>query len=278
MVRWQSLEEHRRPDSLFHFDLQEVFSWDHEERLAILYFYGNKFSREIESIPSKRMKLNLAVYTLMLVTTTVCLTESDAFTPRAFVVTSPRQGLVRFESSSKDESNLIEDIAELVTTDSMMATIKSSNQQSAKSQPNEGMIEQAERTPLSSTSSNFALFQNDGPLAWMQDFLDLFGIKEGKGMAYGPIPVDVEDSERVSPEVVAQRRQKATQDLVNIGPQERQRREVAGNVLACISAVYVVWATLFADHGDFGGHVLRLLAVIPIFLAVGYKESAKTGL
>jgi hypothetical protein len=45
-----------------------------------------------------------------------------------------------------------------------------------------------------------------------------------------------------------------------------------------LSAAYVGWASLIADDGGLSGHILRFLSVIPLFLAVGYKLSAETGL
>jgi hypothetical protein len=121
-------------------------------------------------------------------------------------------------------------------------------------------------------------FVNDGPLAWMTTYLDQFGLKEGKSVFFGALAIDVDDSKRSSQEEAAALRQKSAQDLTNIGMDERERRDKAGNVMWAVSAAYVVWASLIADDGGLSGHFLRFLSVIPLFLAVGYKLSAKTGL
>lgn len=123
-----------------------------------------------------------------------------------------------------------------------------------------------------------AAFVNSGPLAGMTTYLDLLGVKEGKSVFFGPIAIDVDDSKRNSEEEARALRQKAAQDLTNIGMDERDRRDRAGSVMWAVSAVYVVWASLIADDGGLSGHVLRFLSVIPLFLSVGYKASAKTGL
>jgi hypothetical protein len=121
-------------------------------------------------------------------------------------------------------------------------------------------------------------FVNDGPLAWMQSYLELFGVKEGKSLFAGPIPVNVDESKKVSEAEASNRRLQASKDLTNIGMDERARRDKAGDVFRAISAVYIAWASLLADDGGFSGHLLRFASVVPVFFAVGYKLSAKTGL
>lgn len=129
------------------------------------------------------------------------------------------------------------------------------------------------------TASNApSKFVNDGPLAWMSTYLDLFGVKEGKSVYLGPFPTEVVDSKRLADSEASARRQQAAQELININDDERQRRDEAGTVMGALSAIYVVWATLIGDDGGLSGHFLRLLSAFPIFLAVGYKLSAKTGL
>jgi hypothetical protein len=121
-------------------------------------------------------------------------------------------------------------------------------------------------------------YQNDGPFAFMQDVLEIGGLtKEGKSIYYGVFTKDT-DRDTTSTEDAAKLRQLAAENLTNIDDAERARRDQAGNVMAVVSALYVIWASLVADDGGFGGHVLRLFAVMPIFLAYGYKESAKAGL
>jgi hypothetical protein len=121
-------------------------------------------------------------------------------------------------------------------------------------------------------------FVNDGPLAGLSPYLDKLGLKEGKSVFMGALAIDVDESKRNSEEEAAALRQKSAQDLTNIGMDERERRDKAGNVMWAVSAVYVAWASLIADDGGLSGHFLRFLSVIPLFLADGYKVSAKTGL
>mmetsp|Transcript_4755 Transcript_4755/g.10213 ORF Transcript_4755/g.10213 Transcript_4755/m.10213 type:complete len:168 (-) Transcript_4755:447-950(-) len=121
-------------------------------------------------------------------------------------------------------------------------------------------------------------YQNDGPFAFMQDFLEVGGLtKEGKSIYFGAFTIDA-DPDATPPEEAARLRQAAAESLTNIGDEERARRDRAGDVMTVVSAAYVLWATLIADDGGFGGHVLRMAAAMPIFLAYGYKESAKSGL
>jgi hypothetical protein len=121
-------------------------------------------------------------------------------------------------------------------------------------------------------------FVNDGPMAWMNPYLDLFGVKEGKSIAFGPIPIDIDESKRPSPAIAAELRKEAAKIFQNIGMDERERRAKAGDIFAIATVAFTVWAALFADNGQLAGHVLRFLSVIPLFLTVGYKLSAETGL
>lgn len=124
------------------------------------------------------------------------------------------------------------------------------------------------------TSSEFV---NDGPLSWMTTYLDAMGIQEGRAIYYGPIPGEVDETKRPSESESVALRQQATQELMNINKDERQRRNQAGQVMTVLSIAYIAWAALVADDGGFTGHILRFLSVIPLFLAVGYKRSAATG-
>jgi hypothetical protein len=128
------------------------------------------------------------------------------------------------------------------------------------------------------TDSEKGAFVNDGPLAGMTTYLDKLGVKEGRSIYFGGLTTDVDESKRNSEEDAAALRQKSSEDLTNIGMDERDRRDKAGDVMWAVSAAYVGWASLIADDGGFAGHILRFLSVIPLFLAVGYKASAETGL
>jgi hypothetical protein len=128
------------------------------------------------------------------------------------------------------------------------------------------------------TSSSEKEFLNEGPFAWMGQYLSLSGLKEGKGIMYGVFPVDVDESQRPTTEETEKLRRKAAEDLINIGPEERKRRDEAGTVMLGLAAVYIAWASLIADDGGLTGHLLRFFAVFPLFLGLGYKLSAATGL
>jgi len=123
-------------------------------------------------------------------------------------------------------------------------------------------------------------FVNDNPFGrFMKTYLDKFGVREGKGIVFGPIPVDIDESKRLVEADAKKLRQAAKRDLINISWEERDRRNKAGNLMFVVTALSVAWATLFVDKGDFTGHLIRFGAtVVPSFLAVGYKLSARTGL
>ncbi len=122
-------------------------------------------------------------------------------------------------------------------------------------------------------------FKNDGPMAWMKEFLDLAGVVPGQTIAYGPFTTGVvSETDRKSTEEAAKLREEATQNLQNIDMDERSRRMGASNVMTVLTTMYAVWATFLGDQGDFAGHMLRFGTVFPLFLAVGYRLSADTGL
>jgi hypothetical protein len=125
------------------------------------------------------------------------------------------------------------------------------------------------------TSKSQGAFVNDGPFSWMTNYLFLH--ETGKSMAFG-IPVDADESRETSPDQIARQKQELATNLMNIGMEERERRRQAGNVFVVVTAVYALWAALVGDHGDFQGHVLRFMSVLPLFLAQGYRKSAKAGL
>lgn len=128
------------------------------------------------------------------------------------------------------------------------------------------------------TTGNDVRFQNNGIFAWMVPYLKKMGIQEGKTLMYGPLAFDLDEATKTSMEQAQKLRELAAESLVNIGPAERERRNQAGTVMLALSAIYISWATLFADDGGIGGHILRFLGAIPLFFAVGYKVSAKRGL
>lgn len=122
-------------------------------------------------------------------------------------------------------------------------------------------------------------FVNNGPMAWMQQYLDLAGIVPGQTIAYGPFTTgQVEESLRTPAQEAAKRQEEAARNLQNIDMDERNRRLNASKVMAVGTAVYAVWAALIGDQGDLGGHILRFMTFLPLMLAVGYRLSSQTGL
>jgi hypothetical protein len=120
-------------------------------------------------------------------------------------------------------------------------------------------------------------YNNDGPFAFMQDFLEMGGLtKEGKSIYFGVLTKD--SGTETPPEDAARLRQLAAENLTNIDDAERARRDQAGDVMTIVAILYTIWASLIADNGDFSGHIIRLVSMMPIFLAYGYKKSAKSGL
>merc|ERR1719445_1073006 len=73
--------------------------------------------------------------------------------------------------------------------------------------------------------SKGASFVNDGSFAWMVPFLKPW--ETGKTVVNG-IPMDMKADVSVSEEDAAEKRRRAALDLVNIGPEERERRRQFG--------------------------------------------------
>ena len=122
-------------------------------------------------------------------------------------------------------------------------------------------------------------FVNKGPMAWMQQFLDLAGVVPGQTIAYGPFTTgSVKESDRKPAPEAERLRAEATQNLQNIDMEERNRRRGASEIMTVLTVIYAIWAALLGDQGDFAGHVLRFGTIFPLFLAVGYRLSADTGL
>ena len=127
------------------------------------------------------------------------------------------------------------------------------------------------------TSPQNKEFQNDGPFAWMQPFLNTLGFVEGSTLK-GAVPTKSDGKDRVSEAEASDRRKEAADNLQNIGQDERDRRDRIGNIMLVVSAMYTVWASLIADDGGLTGHALRALLALPLFFATGFKLSAQEGL
>ena len=122
-------------------------------------------------------------------------------------------------------------------------------------------------------------FVNDGMLAGLQPFLKLFGFEDGKQMILAvPTSKKEGDAPLVTDDVASERRRKAALDLINIGPDERERRAKAGKIFLYISAFYAFVTAVVLDEGDINGHILRFSVILPFFFGYAFKQSAKFGL
>lgn len=130
-------------------------------------------------------------------------------------------------------------------------------------------------TTTTKATTNQEAFKNEGPFSFMTNFLFLH--EDGKSMAYA-IPMDADPNQKASPEEVAQQKKDYSANLMNIGLEERDRRRNAGDLFTILTGVYIVWASLIADQGEFQGHVLRFLSFLPLFFASGFQLSADEGL
>lgn len=120
-------------------------------------------------------------------------------------------------------------------------------------------------------------FVNDGPFSFMQPALSILGFNEGTTTYYGPT-IPVNESDYPTQEEQQKRREKAREEMTNIGPEERNRRRSAGELATKVSIGYAIFSSLVLDHGDLNGHLSRFFIVVFLFFALGYKKSAEKGL
>jgi hypothetical protein len=119
-------------------------------------------------------------------------------------------------------------------------------------------------------------FVNAGMFGFMAPFLELGGMKPGNKIVYGVLTTKVDTQMTIGDRREQER--VAAKTLVNIGDQERARRDKVGTVVLTICGIYALWAALIADDGGLYGHFVRFM-VLPTFgLGYGYKLSAQTGL
>jgi hypothetical protein len=140
-------------------------------------------------------------------------------------------------------------------------------------------------TPVATTESGSAResqvedFQNDGPFSWMIPYLGMMGMEDGKVLTYGVLTSEPDTNQQsVSPEEATAAREEAMQQMMNIGVEERRRRDQVGDIMIPLTAAYAVLSALIFDDGGITGHLARFAIVVPLFLARGYKVSAETGL
>jgi len=122
-------------------------------------------------------------------------------------------------------------------------------------------------------SSNF---ENDGIFRGMAPFLKLGGISTGKKIIYGVLTADVD--KQLTREEMRKQEREASEKMVNIGDQERARRDKIGTIILALSGIYALWAALVADDGGLYGHFIRFMVLPSFGLGYGYKLSAQTGL
>lgn len=119
-------------------------------------------------------------------------------------------------------------------------------------------------------------FVNDGMFGFMAPFLEVAGMKTGNKIIYGVLTTKVETEMTIDDRREQERI--AAKTMVNIGDQERARRDKVGTVVLTVCGIYALWAALIADDGGLYGHFVRFM-VLPTFgLGYGYKLSAQTGL
>jgi len=121
-------------------------------------------------------------------------------------------------------------------------------------------------------------FQNNGVFSFMQSYLSLGGIKEGKAITWGIIAADVDESAKSSAEDRVALREEAAANMHNIGMAERERRDLIGTVFGGVTLMYAIWSALLVDGGDLMGHFTRFMIMFPLALSLGLKDSAKAGL
>lgn len=115
-------------------------------------------------------------------------------------------------------------------------------------------------------------FVNDGPFSFISNFMGAW--EDGKTMNL----VVPGEGKKLSEEEAAKQTKEFTDNLQNIGMDERERRRKAGDVMKIVTAIYVIWASLIGDNGDLAGHFIRFMAVVPLFFTVGLQKSAEKGL
>ena len=95
----------------------------------------------------------------------------------------------------------------------------------------------------------------------------------GKSIYYGVFQRDVDETDRVDDATAAALRAEAARTLTNIGSKERERRMSVGLVSGALTAAIV--ATQLLTHAP---RIERLAIVVPLFFALGFVGSAKSGL
>eukprot|EP00980_Cylindrotheca_fusiformis_P012510 scaffold3073_cov66-Cylindrotheca_fusiformis.AAC.25 len=119
---------------------------------------------------------------------------------------------------------------------------------------------------------------NDGPYSWIAPYLTLGGYEAGSSLKGGMVSKDKMSSRTLSEEEKEARRKKATEDMVNINDDERQRRRELSNLFYKVTAIYAGISSLILDDGSLVGHFWRFAIFIPLSTAYGFQLSAQRGL
>jgi len=133
------------------------------------------------------------------------------------------------------------------------------------------------KLPMKNITPNRKIFVNDGLFSWMQPFLDMFGFVEGNTVYYGP-GVAVDESNFPSLQEQFARRNEASENMMNIGMEERERRREGGEIAYKATIAYALFSSLLLDDGSLSGHFVRFAIALPLFFAIGYTKSADSGL
>lgn len=104
-------------------------------------------------------------------------------------------------------------------------------------------------------------------------FAKLYPSGTGKSIYYGVFQRDARAGERKSDDERRKLRDDAAVNLTNIDADERGRRMVVGKAAGALTAAVAVAQTALGAT-----RVERLCVAIPLFFALGFAGSAKTGL
>ena len=104
-------------------------------------------------------------------------------------------------------------------------------------------------------------------------FRDVYVPDRGKEIFFGVFQRDIDRASVPDDAARAELRRTASLELTNIGAAERARRMDVGKVASALSAGVVV-----AQLASGATRVERLFVMIPLFFALGFVGSAKTGL
>ena len=128
------------------------------------------------------------------------------------------------------------------------------------------------KLPMKNITPNRKIFVNDGLFSWMQPFLDMFGFVEGNTVYYGP-GVAVDESNFPSLQEQFARRNEASENMMNIGMEERERRREGGEIAYKATIAYALFSSLLLDDGSLSGHFVRFAIALVCTQAISNTYS-----